>query len=76
MAGNSGQAQAAVDMGSLCYSLTLPAETAHSGYERVLLEEVSCELLHITDAEEAEEGRRVEEEEGSLVAVAFRRRGE
>ena len=58
-------------MGTLCYSLNLPPEKHHPGYHRVLLPEVSAELLHIHDLQDAEEG--LEDAEGILVAVAFRR---
>ena len=60
-------------MGGLCYSLCLDPEAHHEGYERVLLPEVSRELLHVHDAQDAEEGRSADEE-GVLAAVAFRRR--
>jgi hypothetical protein len=58
--------------GTCCYALNLPEE-AHPGYERVLLHDVSAELLHIHDAQDAEEGVH-EGEAGLLAAVAFRRR--
>jgi hypothetical protein len=56
--------------GSCRYSLSLPV-TEHTPYERVLLEDVSAELLHIHDAQDAEEG--CSSDPGSLAAVAFRR---
>ena len=59
-------------VGACCYSLTLPPEEHHPGYERVLLPEVSSELLHMHDAQDAEEG--LVDAEGLLVAVSFRRR--
>ena len=62
--------------GSACYSLNLDlpeADGGPDGYERVLIEEVSRELLHIKDAQDAHEGRR--EEESLCAAVAFRWRG-
>ena len=59
-------------MGSLCYSLNLSPAQHHPGYERVLLSEVSAELLHVHDAQDAEEG--LVDAEGLLVAVSFRRR--
>ena len=59
-------------MGSLCYSLNLSPAQFHPGYERVLLSEVSAELLHVHDAQDAEEG--LVDAEGLLVAVSFRRR--
>ena len=58
-------------MGSLCYSISLDPATHHPGYERVLLPEVSSELLHIHDAQDAEEG--CADDPGGLVAAAFRR---
>ena len=62
--------QHAALMGSLSYSLALPA-ASHPGYERVLLEDVSRELLHIQDVLDAEEGRA--DADGLLAAVSFRR---
>ena len=52
-------------------AINLPPEKHHPGYHRVLLPEVSAELLHIHDLQDAEEG--LEDAEGILVAVAFRR---
>ena len=57
-------------MGSLCYSLSSPH---HEGYKRHLLEEVSCELLHVKDSQDAEEGGQEARSEGLLAAVSFRR---
>lgn len=65
-------AQHVAMVGACCYSLTLPPEEHHPGYERVMLPEVSSELLHMHDAQDAEEG--LEDAEGLLVAVSFRRR--
>jgi hypothetical protein len=59
--------QYAALMGSLSYSLALPA-AKHPGYERVHLEEVSRELLHIVDVEDCRA-----DADGILAAVAFRR---
>ena len=64
-------AELATMMGSLCYSISLDPATHHPGYERVLLPEVSSELLHIHDAQDAEEG--CADDPGGLVAAAFRR---
>ena len=57
--------------GTACYSLNLDPGPR---YERVLLEDVSSEMLHIKDAQDAEEGENLEEQEGVAAAVAFRRR--
>ena len=60
--------------GTSCYSLNLELDE-NEQYERVLLEEVSRELLHIKDCEDAEEGRDGEEREALGAAVAFRYKG-
>lgn len=58
--------------GTCCYSLNLP-EASYPGYERVLLPEVSAELLHMHDVQDAEEGV-LDLDAGLLAAVAFRRK--
>lgn len=55
-----------------CYSMCFPA-SHHIGYERVLLPEVSSEMIHIHDAQDAELGAQTDEG-GCLGAVAYRRK--
>ena len=68
------QQQQADMYGSLRYALSQPA-AHHEGYDRLLLEEVSRELLHIHDAQDAEEDIPQGQAEGVCVAVAFRKSG-
>ena len=56
--------------GTACYSLNLGIEDA---YEVVLIEEVSKEIVHIRNAEAAEEGDAGAEALGA--AVSFRWKG-
>ena len=60
-------------IGTGCYSLCLPPDD--DDFERVFLEDVSAEMLHVRDAQDAAEAVPLEQREAIGAAVSFRRRG-